>query len=485
MARAAFLQQLAFPFLGTMYLAAALRADGHEPELFLEGRGGQAALMDEVLAAHPDLACFTLTTGSQGWVLEAARALKRARPALPIVCGGPHPTFFPEFVREPSIDIICRGEGEEALVDLCRTLDAGRRPTAIPNLWIRNGETVEANEVRPLQSDLDTLPMPDRGLYFRKYPFLRRRQMPFITGRGCPYSCTFCFNHAQRELYRGRGPYCRKHSVGRVLEEIAATRRDWPFRWVYFQDDTFTLFPDWLTEFAGCYQDRIGLPFFCLVTVDSATPDRVAALARAGCRRAFFGLETGDEDRRRQVLRKGFDNEAVRRTATLLHRHGIRFRTYNILGLPGETMATAAATVRLNAEIGTDFPWCSLYAPFPGTPLAEEAAGLGLLRQAPGELDQASFFRSSPLESPWRDEFTNLQKLFGLAVRFPRWWPVIRQLVRLPPNPLFEAIFLGLYAWDLAGSECLSLREILRLGRRTVGQFFFARPRPPRDEGGA
>ncbi len=160
--------------------------------------------------------------------------------------------------------------------------------------------------------------------------------------------------------------------------------------------------------------------------------------------------------------------------AQLLKKFGIKFRIYNMLGLPGETIEQAFETVRLNQEIDTDFPWCSLFFPCPGTELTQYAVEHGML-DANVELNRPSFFKESVLRSEHQREFTNLQKLFFYAVKFPFLAPFILKLIRLPPNILFDLVFLAGYAWCYLLGEHLTFKEVMSVGIRNVRRFFFAK----------
>ncbi len=242
------------------------------------------------------------------------------------------------------------------------------------------------------------------------------------------------------------------------------------------QDDTFILNKSWVQEFSELYRERVGSPMLCLVRADQADEDSIAALKRAGVKNIFFGIESGDENLRNDLLKKGVTDEDIYRTATLLRKYGIRFRTYNMVGLPGETLEQALKTLRINADLRTDFPWCAIFHPFPGTELGELAAEKNLLMRSPEDAPP-SFFKESIIRQPRSREIANLQKLFYYGVRFPRLIPGIQRIIRLPENPIFEFLFLVGYAISLYGSENLTIGEIVSIGLRNVRQFFYGKSR--------
>jgi radical SAM superfamily enzyme YgiQ (UPF0313 family) len=444
MARVVFIQNPWFEFLGPMYISAALKANGHDCDLYIGNSAGDFLL--ELWRNKPDLLAFSVMTGMHKWVLEVASQLKQEL-NCPVILGGPHPTFFPEVHYQPQVDYICRGEGEAAMVELANALDSHGNTGDILNIWSKDakGRSIE-NELRPLVDDLDSLPASDRNLYSR-YPALHNDPvLMLIASRGCPYRCTFCFNHKMAELYRGKGPYVRHRSPESLLAEIDHLRRTRRISCFYFSDDTFALDKKWLKSFLPVYGKEIRIPFQCLVRINQLDEEIVSLLHENGCRAIFFGIESGDESIRNDMLEKDIRDDQIRKGASLLKRYDLKFRTYNMVGFPGETLKQAFKTVELNAEIGTDYPWCSIFMPYPGTRLEEYARTKGYLppNHASGDL-ASSFHITSLLENPDRSQLINLHKFFQTAVLFPKALPLIKRLIKLPPNFLFQLWFSFMY----------------------------------------
>jgi radical SAM superfamily enzyme YgiQ (UPF0313 family) len=234
---------------------------------------------------------------------------------------------------------------------------------------------------------------------------------------------------------------------------------------IYFADDVFGMNRKWLYEFLPRYRAEVGLPFICLVRADlvCAEPTYAARLADGGCASVFFGVESGNESFRNRVLGKDLTDAQIEGAAALLHGAGIPFRTYNIVALPGETLEDAFSTVRLNIRIGTDYPWCSVFYPFPGAVLTRYAAEEGFLdRDAdPGSLTR-SFFTDSPLSGVTARRLQNLQKFFQTAVLWPRTFPLIRKLIFLPPNLFFTLWFAAVYLLVYLRSERRGFLKTLR-----------------------
>ena len=466
MARLLFVQNLEYEYLGPMYISAMAKAHGHDCQLALGHTIEELAPMLDRF--HPDLLGFSIMSGSHMWAREMAGQIKREY-GIPNIFGGAHPTFFPQFGDELPVDMIVRGEGEETALEVLDRLDRKRPLDDIPNLGLRrNGKLTQA-PLRDLRGNLDDYPFPDRHLYDALENRLDRTVRNVITSRGCPFHCSFCFEDAMRELYQGKGKYVRLRSIERVIEECRQLKNETKLRLIYFADDVFGMSKRWLYEFLPVYKREVGVEFICLVRADIVASDKEYAfrLAEAGCRSVFFGIESANEQLRNRVLSKQLSNEQILTAAELLHRAGIKFRAYNIVGLPDETLADALATVELNIAIETDYPWCSLFAPFPGTELTEYALRKGYLDEQfeYNSLSQ-SFFLNSNLKLPEIREMENLQKFFQTAVLWPWTLPLIQRLIRLRPNPLFKWWFGLVYFYVYLKSERRNFWSTLRFALR-------------------
>ena len=462
MAKLLFLQNIEYEFLGPMYIASNARTHGHEVRLCL---GSAIADFQKTIEEfQPDLFAFSIMTGSHGWARDLSKELKQ-RYGKRSIFGGAHPTFFPEFIHEDGVDLLVRGEGEEAMAEILDHIAAGTDYSGVANLSCKRPDgRVVCNPVRNLRRDLDDYPFPDRTLYDALNGKIDRGVRNVITSRGCPFHCTFCFEDSMRELYSGKGKYVRIREIEHVIDELKTLKAQHEVRTIYFADDVFGMSRKWLYEFLERYRKEIGLPFICLLRADivAADPEYARKLAEGGCSTVFFGIESGNEKTRNEILKKNLTNEEIRISAKRLHEVGIRFRTYNIVGLPGESLEDAFETLRFNIEIGADYPWCSVFMPFPGTELTRLAFERGYL-SAEFEFNSLSksFFTGSPLRIPDIDRICNLQKFFQTAVLVPQSLPIIRQLIKLPPNRLFDAWFGFVYFVVYLRSEKKRFSETL------------------------
>lgn len=452
MAKLLFIQDIEYKYLGPMYISAMVKRN-HDCRL-VTGRL-ESDFLKYVESYKPDVVGFSIMTGSHSWALKTARYLKSQYDVITLF-GGAHPTFFPDFINEEGVDIICRGEGEEAVLELLDRIDSGRDLKDIENLCIKSDGVIHRNEIRHLRNDLDFYPSPDRSLYVSGNLNSDTSVENIITSRGCPFSCTFCFEESMRELYKGRGNYVRIRKIEKVIAELYDLKKNNRVKTIYFCDDVFGINKNWLYSFLEEYRREISLEFVCLVRADIVCSDENYArkLRDAGCRNVFFGIETGSELLRNRILNKRLKNSEIYKAGEFLHKAGIKFRTYNILGLPDETLGDMFDTVKMNINLKADFPWCSIFTPYPGTALAEYAIKKGYLGDEFNVNNiSRSFFVDSCLKLKHKKKAENMHKFFQTAVLWPWTLPFVKLLINLPPNILFKLWFGLIYFYLYLKSE--------------------------------
>jgi len=428
--------------IGVANLSGILKANGHSTDLLLVSH--TTDLLGAIRRYDPGLIAFSALTGVHHSLEKLATRIKREL-SIPIIVGGPHPTYSPDMIQHPAIDIICRGEGELAMLELADALEHNRDITGIRNLSVKTGAgVIHRNAIRPAVP-LDELPFPDRELYY-KYGFLRDMPMKrFISSMGCPYPCTFCHEPVIRAMYRtdAKSDYLRRKSVTRAVAEIKYIKDRYPLRHVHFSDDLFFIRNSykWLEEFAEVYPAEIGLPWNCNIRYDSVTEHAAGLLEKAGCYGAAVGLESGNEQIREAVIRKRSKNDHIVDGARRLREKQIKVLTTNMIGLPGETLDNALETVQLNMALGSDYVRANTFLLFPGLPLVEYARQKGFVDPDFDIDQQIAQSQEITLKTPYAREFRNIASLFWLMVKFPpSWIPFFKKLVKLPDNIVFRAI---------------------------------------------
>jgi len=429
---------------GILLIAALLKEHGHRVSLTVASEEDPLAAVERL---RPDVVAYSVYTGTQRYYLDLNRRIKQRLPVFSIF-GGPHPTFFPELIEEEGVDGVCVGEGEYATLELMDALAAGEPYTGIRNWLFRTETGVVRNPLRPLlaSAELDALPFADRELLYSAHPLSRSNRIrPFITGRGCPYNCSFCFNRAYSDLYQSAGhpTGLRRRSVDNVLREIEEVRRRYGLSFITFMDDTFILNRRWLEDFARAYPERIGIPFWCQVRANLVDDQVADTLAKAGCVSVSYGIEAGNDRLRNQVLNRNMSREQILGAARILRQHHIAFSTNNMLGLPTGGLQEDLETLDLNIQARPAYANVFLYQPYPKTQLGEMALQEGYMHGTFDDLS-GSVTLATPIRFGSEDEtrkIENLQKLFALTVEMPWLLPVVRRAISLPRNGFFWLIY--------------------------------------------
>jgi hypothetical protein len=178
-----------------------------------------------------------------------------------------------------------------------------------------------------------------------------------------------------------------------------------------------------------------------------------------------MGVETGNDYLRQNVLNKKISKRQIMKAAGNIKRYGIKLTTYNILGIPGETVENALETYKLNKTIGSDFAWCSLLQPYPGTSINTYARENGFLEDANDEpVFNASFFVVSNIKLKNKNEIVNLQKLMQIFIQTHMPLFIIRWIIKLPKNPIFHFIFKLSFFYNKIKTQKLKLIPLIKLG---------------------
>jgi len=467
MSKIAFIQRNWYEYPGVESLSGILKKNGHSVRAIIEEQPHKIVKH----LSRDDIAAFSVMTGTHHWALKVASAIKNGPGSLTIF-GGPHPTFFPEIINEKPLDAICRGEGEYAMLELADALDNKSDFTAINNLWAKKDAKLYKNPLRPLVENLDSIPFPDRTLYYDAYPFLRNNgHKIFMATRGCPFDCTFCFNEKLKKMYAGLGPYVRFRSPRGVIDEIRSVKQKYPLKTVFFNDDMFILNHKWLHELLSLYDKEIKLPFYASARADTIDEGTVRSLKEAGCKCVFFAIESGNELLRNKTLGKNISNQQIIDSAALLKKYGIKISTYNILGIPTETIENAFETVEINIKIKADYPRCSFLTPYPGTRIAELAQEAGYLETSPDSIGSFSQQNSSIIKLKNKNEIINIHSFFQTMALFPWLRPVIKILIKLPPNILFKMWWAFVYLVVFTKSEGRSFKGMISFLARSPASF--------------
>ena len=337
-------------------------------------------LIKEIKFFKPQIVGFTSVSSQFSFVKKAANLIKRYNKDIFIVCGGIHPTLFPDAILEiPSIDGFFRGESEIAFGDFLDKFKEKEDYLNSKNFVYRKDGEVIINPLNPLIKELDILPHPLKGSLFEKYIEVHGTA-PFFFVRGCPYLCSYCCNHALAKIYGTHRNIPRYRSVDSCIQEIKNASRKYKFKDIYISDDTFGLDKKWREEFCKKYRKEVNLKFMCLSRADIANEEYIRLLKETGCYRIQFGVESGNEYIRNKIMNRKISNKQITDTFNLCRKYGIEANALNIIGLPGETEAMILDTIKLNRKLKpTGGSGVTIFYPYKGTSLGDYCFSEGIV----------------------------------------------------------------------------------------------------------
>ena len=453
MAKVAFLQNLWFEWLGIMYLSAVLKKEGHDVELFI---GDKNKIAKDLELYDPDVIGVSLMGVQNEWLKDVTSHLRVKGFKQPIIVGGPEASYAPEeVIKMDGVTAICIGEGEETMKDFVDAVMQKKSFDGIDNLWVikdaEGTKKIIKNEVRKLENDLDLIPNPDRELYRKEAYFSGGKPYElFEASRGCPFDCSFCFIHQFRDMYRRKGKGLRLRTPQLVVDDIKETHRQHGIKQVMFVDSTFNLNKKWLMEFCELFAEQTDLIMTVNIRADIMDDEIMQALAKARCNPARFAIETGSEEMRNGILEKQLTNEQIQNTARLFKKYNVPFVTYNMMGMPNETLEMAWKTIKMNQEINPDVVSMELFMPYPNLNLTKYAMNEGILTESDlAKLAQGhNKMMRSVLKQKEIKEVSNLLKFGSTLVRFPKLESLVKNLIKLPPNIIFDGIWGISLVWE-------------------------------------
>ncbi len=365
-------QQIQF---GISYISAVLNTQGHQTRLLVLSRETENAVDTFIEQFQPSLVCFTAVATEYPFIVRIARKIKKNYPFIYLLFGGCHVSLNPEQAILDVFDAVCIGEGEYPTLELIEQLKNGEMPSGIANLWIKHDTEIEKNPPRPFLQDLDTLPFPDRKMWQEWIDPLSETKHSLLLGRGCPYLCTYCCNHALRKLQSGN--YVRFRSPQNILEELKRLVADFPkTEEVYLEIETFTVNIKWATDvcsYLELYNNSRSRPLSFGVNFRIAPniniEQLVVALKKANFTFVNVGLESGSERIRKEILNRNYSNQDIVRAVELLRQYGLKINFFNLIGIPGETLTDFQETIRINRRCQPDGNLLSIFFPYPGTDL--------------------------------------------------------------------------------------------------------------------
>jgi len=454
--------------LGIGYLASYLEKSGHTADLAFQHntfsnmyvnipkmKKWEEELEDSisyVVKNKPDLVGFSVASADYLWALETASRIK-SKCSVPIIFGGYHPTLLPEMcINNRDVDMICLGEGEEALTELLNSMQRGSIDYSIRNIWFKRDGQVRRNPLRPLKDDLDRLPFPNRDIFFKYFPQFWKREIGFIlASRGCPFSCSYCGNEAYNQLYRNNGKILRLRSPENVLKECLYLKGKYRVKKIHFQDDLFASDTSWLEEFIPRYKKEVSLPFTCLTHPLVMSARNIEMLKEGGCRLAIVGIQSGSERVRREIFNRRETNRDIEKFAKTCHQVGLNFSFNHIFDAPTDDQEEVFESARFYNMVRPNIIDSYVLVYFPKARIIDRAIKEGILIESDKQAIEEGRFKGMH-----QGGFYNI---FG---KYYQKYSMLFVLIPLLPQRMIEVILENKFYLKMATRLPIKLMPIVK-----------------------
>lgn len=381
---------------------------------------------------NPDLIIVSVLESTFYLAIDLLKSIPLKKRNYKTLFGGVFATYAADkVIKFDEVDYVCRGEGEGAVVELCKALVSGRRIDKIQNFTLKDNGNIFKNQMR-LPIDINDVPIPDWDLFeegslYRPMQGKIWRAVGLETQRGCPYTCTFCNSPSNNVVYKNEtsSKFHRKKSIKRLKQELDFLVKKYDPNLIYFVVDTFLAMSnrefDELKELYSDYK----IPFWMNTRAETITEYRAKGLEEMNMLRMNIGIEHGNYNYRREYLKRNVKDEVQIRAFEIASEHKYTSCANSIIGMPDETRDLIFDTIKFVRKLpdNIDATGAFIFAPYHGTPLREFAIQKGYIGD--DEICSLSNTSQSMLRMPTisREEIQGLAKVFSFYVKFPenRW----------------------------------------------------------------
>lgn len=347
------------PPIGLYYIGASLFSRNHKVEILnLHGKQKETGRIKQVLRDwEPDIVGFSILHANRWGGLEVARMAREIDPRIKIIFGGVGATYLWDHLLRhfQEVDYIVLSEGEYTFLELVDCLADGdnKDPSAVKGIACRRDGEPCRTAAREFIKDIDQLPDPSRYFIFQHV----------VSSRGCPWNCSFC---GSPDFWKRR---VRFHSPEYFVNQLDNLHKN-GIDFFYISDDTFTLRKD--RVIAICQEiihRNLKISWFAISRVSCVDADILYWMRKAGCIQISYGVESGSERIRENILNKQLKVDDLKHAFNLTTSYGILPRAYFIYGSPGETEETIRESLELMDEIKPLSAVFYILDIFPGTAL--------------------------------------------------------------------------------------------------------------------
>jgi anaerobic magnesium-protoporphyrin IX monomethyl ester cyclase len=397
--------EILFPPLGLASLASQLQGLGIETKIFDCTFETFEDVQKKIISYQPDaVGIYAMVTLSR----NTFRLAEMARANFPdrlLVAGGPLPTLYPE--RFCTVfDVVFRGEVDLSFPRFCRDFfDQKLSRTRLKELPLEKyeGLFIQQRELHIdnpmahyLEREINVFPLPDR----RDFDHAAYQQIwsqmdgskttSIMTTLGCSFSCDFCSKPVFGSLFRRRN----LEMVFAEIEQIRALGYDS----LWIADDNFTLDVRFLKDFCRRITGQ-NIHWSCLSRVTGINEEIVQIMKKAGCRRVYLGLETGNAETLKLMKKKATIEEG-KNAVRLFHQAGVEVAAFFIVGYPGETTSSIEDTFQYALELPLDNISFNVPFPLPGSELFKRVSKLDKNKDWNTE-NEVTFVYESEFDQEW------------------------------------------------------------------------------------
>lgn len=359
-----------------------------------------------VLTEVQDALCLgiSLVTGPMiKETVDIARSIKAWNPDFPIILGGWHPSLLPKQTLEaPYLDYIVRGQGEESLLELVQHIRTGASPDLIAGIGFKRDGRLVMTQERPLRPLVEMPPKAYEIADFDAYErSCGRRWAMYTSSLACPFNCGYCTNS---------GVYGRKWNAlppEQFVEETVDLSRRYALEMLWVVDDNFLVDLDRARAIAeGLVREKSHYTWSIQATTNLTSRlsiEDLKLLRRAGLHQICQGVDSGSPTVLKAMGKDWQDFEQIYESAARAIEAGIRPSFNIIFAYPGEGRNERRETIQFMMDVCRRFPgaefWTNIFTPYPGSPIFERTAELGI--EVPNSLEGWADFFPRYTRLPW------------------------------------------------------------------------------------
>ena len=381
----------------------------------------------------PDLILVSVLESTYFLAIDLLNSVPEKDKNYKTLFGGVFATFATDkLLQNKNVDYICRGEGEEAVMEMCKKLSSGERIDNLRNFTIKSNGQIYQNPLRPAV-DINTVPIPDWDLFdpgsiYRPMQGKIWRAVGIETQRGCPYTCTYCNSPSNNVIYKDDGQriFHRKKSIKRIKEELDFLVKKYNPELIYMVVDTFlAMSHKEFDEFKELYMDY-KIPFWMNTRAETITEYRAESLEEMNMLRMNIGIEHGNFEYRKNYLKRNVSNELQIKAFEMLADKKYTSCANSIIGMPDETRDLIFDTIKFIRKLpkSIDATGAFIFAPYHGTPLRELAIKKGYLKKHEiASVSNTAHHSMLTMPSISKEEISGILRTYSLYIKFPesRW----------------------------------------------------------------